>query len=168
MAILTAGVALLPSCAGDEGKKRTGEKGIPVTAADKESIAALCATIIPSTSGFPGAPELKSHEFLLTMLNDCTAPDAQQKFMAGLKAFDKWSRDKSGNSFQKLKTGEQQSLVSDLETKKENPGEDLLNFYGVVKGYTLQSFTSSKQYMLDIRDYKMIPGSHFRGCVKIA
>ena len=168
MAILTAGVALLPSCANDDGQKKSTEKGIPVTAADKESIAALCATIIPSTTGFPGAPELKSHEFLLTMLNDCTAPDAQQKFMQGLSSFDKWARSRFGNSFHKLKTSDQQSLITELEAKKENPGEDLLNFYQVVKGYTLQSFTSSKQYMLDIRDYKMIPGSHFRGCVKIA
>ena len=50
--------------------------------------------------------------------------------------------------------------------KKDIP-EDALKFYGTVKRYTVQSFTSSKEYMTDIRKYEMVPGPDFKGCVPV-
>ena len=55
-------------------------------------------------------------------------------------------------------------MKCDIENKKDIP-EDLLKFYGTVKRYTVQSFTSSKEYLTDIRKYKMVPGPDFKGCV---
>ena len=60
---------------------------------------------------------------------------------------------------------EAKALLKDIENKKDIP-EDALIFYGTVKRYTVQSFTSSKEYMIDIRKYKMAPGPVFKGCVK--
>ena len=53
-----------------------------------------------------------------------------------------------------------------LKTRKDIP-ENALKFYGTVKRYTLQSFTSSEKYLLDIRKYKQTPGGDFKGCVPV-
>ena len=43
-------------------------------------LAELAETIIPKTKNFIGAKDLKAHEFLLTMVDDCMAPEDQKVF----------------------------------------------------------------------------------------
>ncbi len=62
-------------------------------------LAELTETIMPKTKNFIGAKDLKTHEFVLTMVDDCTSPEDQEKFTDGLKAFDKLSHDKFGQLF---------------------------------------------------------------------
>src|SRR5579871_58442 len=52
----------------------------------KELIAALAETIIPATDS-PGAKEAGVHEYIITMLKDCTERKSQNKFIDGLR---KW------------------------------------------------------------------------------
>jgi len=163
--IFSAGTALLPSCF-QQDKSSLVLKNISITAAEEKMLAALAEAIIPTTKDFIGAKGLRSHEFILTMLDDCTGPEEQKKFTDGLKAFDKLSHDRSGQLFTGFTADQKKSLLSDIENKKNVPGE-VLNFYKTVKQYTVQSFTSSKEYMTEIRKYKMVPGSDFKGCVKV-
>lgn len=163
--IIGAGATLLPAC------KMTDKGSIPlknlsITGSEQSMLEELCEAIIPKTKNFTGAKELKSHEFLLTMIDDCTSPEDQKKFMDGLKAFDKLSHDKFGQIFTGYTPEQKKSLLSDIEKGKE-VSDDVLNFYRTVKRYTIQSFTSSKQYMIDIRKYKMAPGPIFSGCVPV-
>ena len=163
--IISAGTALLPSCT-QEDKSSIALKNISLTRQQEKILAALAETIIPQTENFIGAKDLKSHEFILTMMDDCASPEDQTKFMIGLKAFDKLSHDKFGQLFTGYTQEQKKSLLSDIEKKKNVP-DDALKFYATVKRYTLQSFTSSKQYMIDIRKYKMAPGPNFKGCVPV-
>jgi hypothetical protein len=163
--IISAGAAFLPGCMRDE-KGGIVLKHISLSSADEKMLAALSETIIPKTNNFIGAGDLKAHEFVLTMVDDCSSPEDQQKFAEGLKAFDKLSHDKFGQIFTGYTKEQKKSLLTDLENKKDVP-EDALNFYRTVKRYTLQSFTSSKQYMTDIKKYKMVPGNNFKGCVPV-
>ena len=101
------------------------------------------------------------------MVDDCNSPEHQKKFTDGLKAFDKLSHDKFGQLFISYTPEQKQALLTDIESKKDIP-EDALKFYGTVKRYTVQSFTSSKEYMTGIRKYKMVPGPNFKGCVKVS
>lgn len=165
IAIITAGAAFLPAC------KNAGTTGIPlknisVSSKQQDMLAELCETIIPKTKNFIGAKDLKSHEFLLTMIDDCTSPEGQKSFTDGLKAFDKLSHDKFGQLFTGYTSKQKHSLLADIEKKKEIP-EEVLKFYATVKRYTLQSFTSSREYMTDIRKYKMVPGPNFNGCAPV-
>jgi hypothetical protein len=141
-------------------------KNLSVTASQQSMLEELCEAIIPKTKNFTGAKDLKSHEFLLTMIDDCTSPEEQKNFTGGLKAFDKLSHDKFGQVFTGYTPEQKKSLLSDIEMKKGVP-DDAMNFYKTVKRYTIQSFTSSKQYMIDIRKYKMAPGPIFSGCVPV-
>lgn len=164
--IISAGAGLLPSCM-QEDKSSIPLKNISITGSQEKMLTELTETIIPKTKNFIGAKDLKAHEFVLTMVDDCASPEDQKKFMDGLKAFDKLSHDKFGQLFISYTPEQKQTLLSDIESKKDIP-EDALKFYGTVKRYTLQSFTSSKEYMTGIRKYKMIPGPNFKGCVKVS
>ena len=163
--IISAGAAFLPGCMQDE-KSGIALKNISLSKSQEEMLVALSEAIIPKTNSFIGAGDLKAHEFVLTMVDDCTSSEDQQKFTAGLKAFDKLSHDKFGQIFKSYTAEQKKSLLTDIENKKDIP-EDALNFYKTVKRYTLQCFTSSKQYMTDIKKYKMVPGNNFKGCVKV-
>ena len=161
--IISAGAGLLPSCVGDD-KSSIVLKNISITGSQEKMLAALTETIIPKTKNFIGANDLKAHEFLLTMIDDCTSPDDQKKFTDGLEAFDKLSHDKFGQLFTGYTAEQKKELLQAIESKKDVP-EEVVKFYGTVKRYTVQSFTSSKDYLTDIRKYKIVPGSNFKGCV---
>lgn len=161
--IISAGAGLLPSCMHTD-KSSVPLKNISITGSQEQMLAELTETIIPRANNFIGAKDLKSHEFILTMIDDCASPEDQKKFTDGLKAFDKLSHDKYGQIFTGYTLEQKKSLLSDIEKKKDVP-DDAMNFYKTVKRYTVQSFTSSKQYMTDIRKYKMVPGPNFKGCV---
>lgn len=164
--IFSAAAGLLPSCIqGDKGSVPL--KNISVSGSQEKMLAELSEAILPKTSNFIGAKDLKAHEFVLTMVDDCTSPEDQKTFMAGMKAFDKLSHDKSGQVFTSFTPEQKKALLSDLENKKELP-EEAVKFYNTVKRYTVQSFTSSKDYMTGIRKYKLVPGPDFKGCVPIA
>ncbi len=161
--IISAGAAFLPGCMQDEIISIT-LKNISLSPSQEKMLAALSEAILPKTNNFIGASDLKAHEFVLTMVDDCSSPEDQQKFTEGLKAFDKLSYDKFGQIFIGYTPDQKKSLLTDIENKKDIP-ESALNFYRTVKRYTLQSFTSSKEYMTGIKKYKMVPGNNFKGCV---
>ena len=163
--LVTAGTALLPSCFRND-KVSTPLKNISITGHQEKMLAELTETILPKTNNFFGAKELKAPEFILTMVDDCLNPEDQKKFTDGLIAFDKLSHDKFGQLFTAYTAKQKRELLTALEAKKDIP-EDALQFYATVKRYTIQCFTSSKEFMMDIRKYKMVPGGQFKGCVPL-
>ena len=163
--IISAGASLLPSCM-QESSSSIPLKNISITGSQEQMLAQLTEAIIPKTKNFIGAGELKAHEFLLTMIDDCVSPEEQKKFTEGLKDFDKLSHDKFGQVFTSFTPEQKRSFIADIEGKKDI-SENVQKFYGTVKRYTVQSFTTSEKYLLDIRKYKQTPGGNFKGCVPV-
>ncbi len=163
--LISAGASLLPSCMQETGSS-IPLKNISISGSQEQMFAQLTEIIIPKTKDFIGANDLKAHEFMLTMIDDCTSPDEQKNFTEGLKDFDKLSHDKFGQLFTSFTPEQKRSLIADIESKKDVP-ENVQKFYGTVKRYTIQSFTSSEKYLLDIRKYKQTPGGDFKGCVPV-
>jgi len=163
--IISAGASLLPSCM-QESSSSIPLKHISVTGSQEQVLAHLTEAIIPKTKDFVGANDLKAHEFMLTMIDDCVSPDEQKNFTQGLEDFDKLSHDKFGKAFASFSPEQKRSLITDIESKKDIP-ENVQKFYATVKRYTVQSFTSSEKYLLDIRKYKQTPGGDFKGCVPV-
>jgi len=163
--VITAGASLLPSCLHTD-KPTITLKNIPLTGSQENMIAGLTETIIPRTNAFIGAADLRAHEFVLTMVDDCMPPEEQQKFTTGMKDFETVCRQQWNNSFTECSPQQRKELLQRLEQKQEVP-ENAVYFYETTKRYTVQSFTSSKQYMLDIRKYKMVPGNNYKGCVAV-
>ena len=163
--IISAGASLLPSCM-QESSNSIPLKHISITGSQEQILSQLTEAIIPKTKNFIGANDLKAHEFMLTMIDDCVSPEEQKVFTEGLKDFDKLSHDKFGKAFTSFTPEQKRSLIADIEGKKDI-AENVQKFYGTVKRYTVQSFTSSEKYMLDIRKYKQTPGGDFKGCVPV-
>jgi len=163
--IISAGASLLPSCM-QESSSSIPLKHVSITGSQEQILAQLTEAIIPKTKNFVGANDLKAHEFMLTMIDDCVSPEEQKGFTEGLKDFDKLSHDKFGKAFSSFTPEQKRSLIADIEGKKDI-AENVQKFYGTVKRYTVQSFTSSEKYMLDIRKYKQTPGGDFKGCVPV-
>lgn len=163
--VISAGAALLPACAADEQKAIT-LKNISLTGSQEKVLSALTESILPKTQSFIGAADLKSHEFMLTMIDDCSSPEEQKKFTDGQKAFEDFTRKKFGKSFTDISPTQKKELLSAIERKSQVPNE-VVEFYKTVKDYTIQSFISSKEYLTDIKKYKMVPGPDFKGSVPV-
>ena len=162
---ISAGTALIPACMQDKATIQLAN--LSLTGTEEKMLASLTASIIPSTKNFIGASEVKAHEFALMMIDDCESPETQKKFMDGMKAFDKMVDAEYDKSFDKLSDAQKKDLLTRLESKKDIQ-EDVQQFYSATKMYTIQAFTSSEKYMTNIRKYKMVPGSNFKGCVPVA
>jgi hypothetical protein len=166
LSIITAGVIVAPACNQSGTGTATTLKNISVSTKDQDMLASLAETILPVTKNFTGSRDLKSHEFLLRMIDDCTSPEDQKKFTDGLKSFNQYSQDKFGRLFTGLSDAQKNTLLTELGKNNEIHG-GVNDFYKTVRRYTLQSFTTSKPYMLKIKKYNMVPGGNFKGCVKV-
>lgn len=162
--IFSAGIAFLPSCL-QNNKTIIALKNITITAEQDKMLAQLSDTIIPKTN-FIGAADVKAHEFNLMMVDECYNPEKQKQFVDGLQQFDKMVADKYGKSFTDCSIQQKNEWLSSIENKKDLP-PDIAAFYKTTKQNTLQAFTSSQQYMVGVRKYKMVPGPIFKGCVPL-
>lgn len=166
VAILSAGASLLPSCLNRDGNPVFSARNIALTGSQEKMLAELSETIIPGTPGFIGAKSLRAHEFVLTMVDDCTPPEEQKQFTRGMEEFEDGCKKKWGHSFEKCTPGQRKEWLQLVESKKD-ASEDAAKFYETTKRYTVQSFISSEKYMTAIRHYNMVPGSNYKGCVPV-
>lgn len=167
LAIIGAGIAVLPSCNNNESASvAVPLKNLKISSRDQDLISELSKTIIPKTKDFIGAEDLKSYEFVLKMMDDCQPPEKQQLFTDGLNAFKDVCDKKFDKPFAKMDAAQRKALLNELENGIKDEKNTAAQFYAFTKRYTLQSFTGSEKYMVGIKKYKMVPGSNFKGCVK--
>lgn len=159
---ITAGVALIPSCMSDRSKSAILLKNIKISADDENMMAALCETILPKTAT-PGAKELSSHLFVLTMVDECRKKEDQQQFISGMKAFQEKSQSYNRKDFINSTPEDKKAIVSSIIADKDD-NTDLKYFFKTVKGLTIQSYTASEFFMTKVQVYELIPG-RYHGCV---
>ncbi|HET6994766.1 MAG TPA: gluconate 2-dehydrogenase subunit 3 family protein [Chitinophagaceae bacterium] len=163
--IISAGGSLLPGCISSNEERPAHLKHLPLTASLQKMLSELTETIIPKTNNFTGAKDLKTDEFVLVMVDDCALPEDQIFFIGGMKAFEATCKKKFNTGFVKCTPQQRMELLKELETKDE---KDLAGrFYHAVKRLTIQNFTSSKEYLLNVVKWKLVPGSNFKGCVPV-
>lgn len=162
--MFSAGAIILPSCL-QKNSSAISLKNISVDGSQQKMLEHLTATIIPTTN-FIGAKELKAHEFMLMMVDECYAPDKQTIFVNGLKEFDKLVDKKYGHSFADINNPQKIEWLNSLENK-QGFSTDVLAFYNTAKQHTLQAFVTSKDYMVGVKKYNMVPGPIYKGCVPL-
>ena len=163
--ILSIGAVVLPSCGQTDKAALVKLKNLSLTGGEEKMMQQLTDTILPLKT--PGdAASLNPYAFTLMMVDDCYEPASQQKFIAGLKAFDQLAKNKYGQSFTACLPAQKTAWLFAVENKTGMP-EELLYFYATTKRHTVQAFTSTKEYMTNVLKYKMVPGSNFKGCVPV-
>lgn len=166
MAYISVGAIILPACKQNEQRTTTELKNLKITGDQEQMLADLTQTILPSAGGTgAGAKELQSHLFALMMVDDCASPEDQKKFADGLKSFDDAVQKKYNSSFSKCSAEQKNEVLKDLEAKK-NYGDNIQEFYKAIKGLTVQSYTTSQDYMVNILKYNIIPGK-YKGSVPV-
>jgi hypothetical protein len=163
--LVSAGAAFLYAC---ENKATIALKHIPLTGAEEDLLTELTETIIPKTE-FPGAKDLKTADFIFMMADDCLSPDDQAKFSAGMKAFDNVCKSKMGSRFVKLSKEKRYEYLGMIETDKEGKevGQDVRSFYRSVKRGTLDNFTSSQEFLAQVRNVTTLIPPRFVACAPV-
>jgi Gluconate 2-dehydrogenase subunit 3 len=162
--IISAGAALLPSCVQETNRSSTAYSNLKISSDDEALMAALSETIIPTTDT-PGAKEVGASQFALMMVNDCYPPDAQDKFLKGMKGFEDLCEKKFNQSFVHCSAANKTALLTSIQNNHNVP-EDVVFFYNTTKGLTIEAFTQSKYYLTKVHVYVLVPGK-FYGCVPV-
>lgn len=161
---VSAGIALMPSCLQDKSKPPVELKNFSISADQETLLAELSESIIPKTIS-PGAKDISAHRFALKMMDDCRSKEDQEKFLAGLAAFEKQAEKISGNSFVKQSIEERDAVLQEMEKNKESK-EDAVGFYRTMKRLTIQAYSSSEFFLTKVQVYELIPG-RYHGCVPV-
>lgn len=159
---ITAGVALIPSCMSDRSKSAILLKNMKISAEEEAMLAALCETILPKTAT-PGAKELSSHLFVLTMVDECRKKEDQEQFISGMKSFQDKCQAYKGKDFASSSPEDKKTIVESIIADKDD-STDLKYFFKTVKGLTIQSYTASEFFMTKVQVYELIP-VRYHGCV---
>jgi len=163
LVLMSAGAAVLDACG---SKEALAYKNIPLTGSEQEFLSQLCEFIIPTTPDFIGAKDLHADEFAVMMIDDCESPENQAIFLDGLKKFEEACKAKTGSTFMDGTHEQRATFLSALEAKESDQPENVVRFYKGVKWFTIQSFTSSEQYLTQVRNYSLIPPK-FEACVPV-
>lgn len=169
--VLTTGALFIPSCVREARKISIPLDHLKLTADHETLMASITETLLP-TSDTPGAQELKLHQFVLRMMDDCYSPEEQKEFQSGLGQFDEYTAKVADKSFSEMTPDERKSFLLQLEQKaaaKSSIAENeknIFQFYGRTKGLAIRGFMNSEPVMTKFTYYQMVPG-RFDGCVEI-
>jgi Gluconate 2-dehydrogenase subunit 3 len=161
---VSAGMAIIPSCLQDKSKPAVELKNFSISPDQENLLAELSEAIIPKTTS-PGAKDISAHRFALKMMDDCRSKEDQEKFLAGLAAFEKQAENISGKSFTRQSTEERKAVLEEMEKNKDSK-EDVAIFYKSVKRLTIQAYSSAEFFLTKVQVYELIP-SRYHGCVPV-
>ena len=166
LAVSTAAAFMLPSCLLEKEKVSQALNNLKITSDDEKLISLLAETIIPETDT-PGAKSLKADAFALVMVDDCMDKAEQEKYLAGMRAFDDAVEKVAGKSFSDASADERADILGKVEAAKDDLPEDVSNFYWETKGLIIHGYTSSQHYLTSIKPYVHVPGPNFKGGVPV-
>ncbi|SDC94111.1 Gluconate 2-dehydrogenase subunit 3 [Algoriphagus faecimaris] len=168
IALISGGLALIPSCDFSSDDILAAYEKLKVTTSEKDLLGVVSDTIIPSGE-IRGALEIAVPDFILVMVNDCMEESTQARFMNGLRGFPGFA----GKSFSKLSSKEREEKVLEgLRLEGENAPEDQqlkdVNFFlATTKRLTIQGYMASEYIQTEVIPYSLIPGA-YQGKVLIA
>lgn len=168
--VLAGGIVFLPSCSFDSDQVIAAYKNLNIKESQEKLLIEIVDTIIPKTDR-PGAKDLKVHEFVLIMVNDCLEKSDQEMFIKSLDQIELITKNHFKKSFIKIDHLNrevilrkiQEETVSDL---KNYNSKDLKTFLTIAKELTIKGYMSSKYILTEVFPYKLVPGD-FKACITI-
>lgn len=170
-ALITGGLAFMPSCSFDQERVSIALKKLKIKASHEKLLAEIAETIIPATD-IPGAKDLNVHEFVLVMVDDCLDKADQDIFVKGLDKFEEFTGQHYGKSFSKGTQAEREEILRRIEEQGESNETTVINlqeiktFLDRTRQFTIQGYMSSQYVMTEVVPYQLVPG-HFKGCVPV-
>jgi len=173
IALISGGLALIPSCDFSKDDILAAYENLRVTATQKALLASISDSIIPAGE-IKGALDLAVPDFILVMVNDCFTKENQEKFTAGLQAFPEYAEKTAGKKFADLSAKEKETfllqglaLTGDETTSEGKLLAQVGYFLSSTKRFTIQGYMASEYIQTEIIPYSLIPGE-YNGAVLIA
>jgi gluconate 2-dehydrogenase gamma chain len=120
-------------------------------------VSELSELILPKTDT-PGAKEAGVPAFIDKMLKECYKKEDQDRFLAGLTAFDEEAKKTYGDSFIYCKPEDQLALANEANGKT--------HFFNVAKELTILGFFTSEVGATQVLQYEAVPGT-YKGCIPL-
>jgi gluconate 2-dehydrogenase gamma chain len=161
-------MAVLKGCA---AKPTLDWKPVFFTEEQAGLVSQLAETIIPKTDT-PGAKEAGVPSFIDLVVKDCYKKEDQDKFVAGLKAFDDQAKIEAGDSFLDLDAAKQTEFINKVykqateAAKTAEPNTDR-PFILTMRELTLTGFFTSEAGATQVLQYEAVPGA-YHGCLPLA
>ena len=165
LVLATGAYLLLPACKENKNRSSAALHNMQVNGDQEALLAELAETILPKTDT-PGAKDINAHLFTLVMIDDCMKKEDQQKFMSGLKDFEKAAKTELDKSFGESSPEQRRAFVAALDSVKKDDSSDLHFFYSNVKRFTVQAYTTSQYFLTKVQVYELVPG-RYHGCIPI-
>lgn len=162
MSFVSAGALLLPAC--NLGEAIPVYERVPLEDDQYRLIDWLTQAILPDGEPLVETPEKATH-FVLTMLNDCYAPEDIEKYRLGLQLFNQHIEDTYNTSYKRLDPEQQVLLFTEVSESEILP-DNLKYFLSTTKRLTVRHFTTSEYFLTNHLDFEFVPG-RFVGCVPV-
>ena len=171
LALISGGLALIPSCDFSSDDILAAYDKLKVTASQKALLGDISNTIIPAGE-IKGALDLEVPDFILVMINDCYTTENQALFTKGFAAFPDYVTTSVGSKFEKLDTKKKEEVIqagTKLEggdTEEGQTNKAISYFLNTTKRFTIQGYMASEYIQTEVIPYSLIPGE-YNGAVLI-
>ena len=147
----------------------TGQNKTLLTAAQLALLDEVGETILPATSGSPGARAAAIGTFMHTMVRDCYYQKSQEAFLAGLGLLEQASRKAYRMNFMALAPLQKQALLVKLDEEARQHQQnkktgETHHYFTLMKQLTLLGYFTSEPGATQALRYLPVPG-RFEGCV---
>jgi hypothetical protein len=163
LAVASAAAWMLPGCISDPKKVSVALNRLQITGDEEQLLGNIADVIIPET-GTPGARAVGAHLFTLVMVDDCLEKSEQEKYLKGMRNFEATVQAVTGKSFSDASAEERLGMLTAFEAGLADLDENAKAFYGRTRGFIIQGYTSSQQFLTDVKPYKLVPGPGYKGC----
>ena len=116
-----------------------------LTAGEAETLGAIAARLIPTDGNGPGATEARAAQYIDRALGGALS-SFRDTYRAGLAALDQYAQSMKGNSFARLSTADQDTLLRDLESNKAAGFSQSAAFFNLVLAHTIQGTFCDPHY----------------------
>ena len=119
-----------------------------LTAAEADTLEAICARLIPTDANGPGAREARAARYIDRALAGALA-SSREAYRAGLSALDRYARQSRGRAFHELSPTDQDSVLMDVESNSVTPGifaGSSGTFFTLVRTHTMQGTFGDPYY----------------------
>jgi hypothetical protein len=148
--------AALTACSRDS---RTPGAGV-LDEKDQSLIEEIADTLLPATSGSPGAKAAGVGPIMNLLLTDCREPADQKRVVDGLKEF----RNTVGDHFASMSQADRESWLRRIDAQAKTSGG--AHYFPLVRELSLQAYFSSEVGLTKALRYVMTPGK-WVGCVPL-
>ena len=140
---------------------------------DETLLGDIVETFIPETNttpagapgvDAPGAKSLKVHQFVMRMVTDCYGEPARTTLQQGLALTETMAQQTVGKAFAACDAPQRLNVLMALTASADPVGKA---FVDLVKRLTIQGYTNSEYYLVNVAKFNMAPG-FYHGCVPVA